>query len=352
MRKSYRFLVVAFGLVSILSNPCKSQSTEIRFTKFPQTFQLKGTRVNIKEIFRVGMVSVYDSVLIISNTAESENQFHIYDRKSFKYLGSSGKVGRGPSEIVNPGLATLDSKKGVFWFLDFGSRKIWKFNIERMVKVRNYLPESFVPMPNVFVILFYYPFRDNLFSFIENDPKKLISFFNEKGEILDSLAIPDKINFYKPEELKLALRDYNPYYLYTFHPSLGKAVIANRFSDILVIIDLKGNILRKVYGPNNNNQVPNPANNDLIKTYYNTISSDDNFIYCLYLNKKSLNEQQVSNSPNKILVYNWDGKPIAEINLEFTTGSFVIDKGNNRIVSYSTQVDDLVYYDLPKLKMN
>ena len=174
MSKSYRFLILIFGIISIPFAFCLSQQKEIRFTKFPQTFQLKGTRVNIKEIFRVGMVSVYDSVLIISNTAESENQFHIYNRKSFKYLGSAGKVGRGPNEIVNPGLAVLDSKKGLFWFLDFGSRKIWKFNIGKMVKVRNYLPESFAPMPNVFVIVFYYPFRDNLFSFIENDPKKLI----------------------------------------------------------------------------------------------------------------------------------------------------------------------------------
>lgn len=350
MKKIYNSLIISIGLISILLISCGTQHTEIQFTKFPKTFQLKGTRANIKEIFRFGMVSIYDSVLIISNTFETEKQFHLYDRNSLKYLGSAGQVGRGPNEIVNPGLASLDAKKGLFWFLDIGSRKIWKFDIDSMIHIKNYLPGSFITMPELFVIVLYYPFRDNLFSFIENAPNKLISFFNEKGEILDSLAITDKTNLYKPEELQTFLRAYNPYFLYTFHPSLDKAVIANRYSDFLFIIDSKGNVLKKVQGPNSNFQIPDPDNHDQILTYYNTISSDDNFIYCLYLNKKSFNEQQVPNAPNKILVYKWDGNPVAEINLEFTAMSFVVDKENNRIVSYSTQVDDLVFYDLPKLK--
>jgi len=293
---------------------------------------------------------LFDSLLIFSNTPNKARYIHLFKKKDYKFIASSGIIGKGPGEITNPFLAILDNKRGVIWCMDHVKRKIFEFPSDSILINSDYLPSYSVPMPSEkrFIIQ-YRPFNDKLFSFLNNEPNALISFFDHKGNIPDSLNIANKILFYEDSpELK---KSNKILYIHKFHPSKDKLVIAFRYSDIIKILDKEGNILRSIQGPDKINEDPLAPLTESILAYFD-VSIDKNYIYCLYQGGKRTkkeNGQLISNFPHSLFIFDWDLNPIARINFKHSVSSFVIDDLNHRIVTFSPDFGDFVIYELPEL---
>jgi len=341
-----KHIIIFFSVLAFVSCTGKKENY---FSSFRKNIDLQGEITNLEIPFSAGYLFLYDSLIIVTNTLGKIRYIHLFNRKDFKYLTSSGVIGRGPGEIINPFFAILDNNMGVIWCMDHGRRKILRFPIDSIMNNTDFLPSYGLPVPaRKHIIIHYEPYNDELFSFYDDDPDILISFFNQKGEILDSLQIVNKIE--KHIQSDPASSQNIVSYHYTFHPLKNKIAIAFRFSDILAIVDNKGNIINFIQGPNIINQTPSYTDPDLILTYFDMFS-DENNIYCLYNGEKKqivdTNGNPIHTFPKKLHVFDWKGKPVALINFEFSVTSLVIDRQYKRIITFSPEVGDIVCYELP-----
>ena len=69
-----------------------------------------------------------------------KKEIHLFDKKSFKYITSTGIVGKGPGEISSPGTPGIDRKSRAFWICDFGTRILYKFPIDSILNNSMFKP--------------------------------------------------------------------------------------------------------------------------------------------------------------------------------------------------------------------
>jgi hypothetical protein len=288
----------------------------------------------------------YDSLLILTSIRGSDNQIYIYDARTFKYLATAGKIGRGPGEISSVSYAILDDKNGYIFYQDMARHLIWKFEIDSILKNASYLPKMSIPIPKVVALIYFDIYDDKLFSFLSNKPGKLISFFDNNGNTIDSIDIADKINLYDPSKISFESKNYMAYYFYAINNSKKRIAIVYTRSDVIVFLDMNGNILKRVYGPGKTNQIPNYYDqNQIITTTF--IKSDDDFIYCLYKNKLPFDKKtgMFSTYANELNIFNWEGDPLAKLVFDHPVQTFTTSRENNKIITYAPDIDELVEYD-------
>ncbi|TAL68747.1 MAG: hypothetical protein EPN88_06970 [Bacteroidetes bacterium] len=331
---------------------CKENYHELNFSKFPNTVNLKGKAVGIKEVIKGCFPNCYDSLLILTSVQGYYKQILLYNLKSFKYLGSAAKLGRGPHEISFPGHIVINKKTGLIWCQDLGKRLLWKFEIDSILANPNYFPDVKSEMPGILAILQLEVYSDSVFSFTGNNPDTLISFFDLQGNIINHLQIENRINLYSIADLSFETKNLMAYYLYAINRKNGRIAIIYNFSDVIVFLDKNGNIIRKLNGPGSTNQIPEYGNANKIMTN-SLIESDDNYVYCLYKNKKRCDEitGMIPNNPIELNVYNWNGEPLLKIFFDHPVQTFTIDHINKRIITFSPDIDDLMIYEFSMEKL-
>ncbi len=330
---------------------CNRKHEKITFSKFEQEYNVLAANGNIKENFIHGILYAYDSLYIMTNTPNNNHQIHVYNR-TFEHITSSGITGRGPGEITNPFLATLDNDNGIIWFFDMGRKELLKYPVDSILLNPGFLPTKSVPIPeDIPVIIRYKPQGVELFSFANiasNDI--LISFFNHEGEIIDSNQI---VRSEKLRNLDNLNQDAHilATYIYDKHPQKDLYVIAYRFSDIITVVDSKGGVVAINQGPDLIDQIPDVLNDDQKLTYAD-LRTDENYIYALYLGDLRINKNQQPNLPTSIHIFDWNANPIARLNLDHPIPGFTKCDNLNRLISFSLISGDIVYYDLPPELIN
>ncbi len=325
---------------------CKNDNDQKTISTFPAEYVLQPKFVELEEVYVGASVLTFDTLYFLTNTPDNQHQIHMYTH-NFDYLGSGGQVGKGPGEIINPFMPRVDQQAGVLWFADMGRQELLKFPIDTLIKNPQFLPREAIPIPDdLWFITLYDPLPDNIFRFADfQSPGNLLSFFNKEGERIDSLSImrnPNLLNLKSKYE-----QDVVPSFSYEFHPEKDIFALAYVYSDILTILDSKGEIITQVQGPDEINQVPDVRDQNRIKCYAH-MQVDDRFIYLLYNGNPTFDAQQNLNIPNRVFVFDWDGQPVASLILEHPIPQFTLDKVNSRFVAMSMTTGDVVIYDIPE----
>ena len=339
-----------FFLFLIVAISCKRSPEKI--SSFPLEFNLKGFKIGGKAEFKIVNLNIYDNILI-ATTISKQNILHLYDLNSLNHISSSIKVGSGPDEIHNPSFSVFNNQKGILWLNDLGEQSVIGYKINNLIKQKKNSFAYIKPPSSTFPDNYFIPVKKSLFLYPTRNPEYYFYCANKKGVIIDSLNIKNKTNIY-PSVNKKDLY-YALWYHSTIHPSQEKIALAYMFADIIVGIDLKGNIIFQKQGPDLIKEEPQKIRSPNVKETYQKLKSDKDYIYGLYLGK-SINslkgKKYKSNHPNTIFVFNWEGDPIAEIKLEHPILDFAIDKKNKRIITYASNLGEFVYYNLPEKLYN
>jgi hypothetical protein len=287
-----------------------------------------------------------DSILTLSSIRGSNHQIQLYDLKTFKFLASNGIIGRGPGEITQESYTCYYNK--ILYYQDMAKHKLMAFNVDSIVKFPNYKSKRYIEMPNVPFLIYFDSYNDTIFSFGSNKENTLVSFFNSKGELIDSMDIMDKSPLYNSDDLSFESKNYMAPFLYTINKSRKIIAITYATSDVVKFLDLNGNILKVLYGPGDLIHIPEYGN--LEQKMTNTfVKSDNDFIYCLYQNNLLLDEA-TGFSPirtNLLNVYSWSGIPVAQLVLNHPIQTFTIDRKNKKIITYAPDVDAFEVYQYP-----
>lgn len=336
---------LAFLLLTILAG-CNNKKEAYELVEFPEVRSLSGTLIDL-EIKYIGChVHVHDTLLFLTNSHNDDYQIHVYNKNSFELITKSALTGRGPGELSAPFYATLDTIENCIWIPDMGNRVIRKYMIDSIMNYSYYVSQSTIEMPKDVIIMYYAPCVNQTFSYRDWDHTRLISFFDRYGTIADSLTVNNRINLYSIEDISPEIEYMTTYYIYAISPELDKIAIAYCYSDYLAIINMDGDVLHRLSGPDGVYQIPdNMENNQTITTQY--MRSDSDHIFCLYSGKPRFKDESnmIPAFPGKIYVYNWKGEPVVELDLEFDAQSFDMDYQNKRIITFSPECNTVVYYN-------
>ena len=332
-------------ILNLLNTSCSQESNKLYFSKFQNTVYLKGDQINLKYKIKGCLPNCYDSLLILTSAQGYNKQVIIYSLKDFKYVASTITPGRGPDEISFPGHIIINKNRGLIWCQDFGRKILWKFDLDSIINKDKYFPDYKINTPDILAIMQLDLYNDSIFSFNSNNPSYFVSFFNENGNIIDTLNVPSQACIYNNEQLSPETKTLMAYYIYTINPKTGRIAIIYMFSDIIQIIDSRGNLLKELHGPGTTDQIPEYANSQQIITN-SLVYSDKNYIYCLYRNRRRWDEVtgMIPQFGKEINVYSWDGKPILKIILDHSVMAFTIDNKNKRIITFSPEIDELLSY--------
>ncbi|MEL7587112.1 MAG: BF3164 family lipoprotein [Prolixibacteraceae bacterium] len=343
--KAFFYYILFWGVIAFFVS-CKENRLKI-IKQFPQAHSLHGNRIDEGFVFKAGQIDIFDSLLIVTSTPGTTKCIHIYNKNNFEHIISLGEVGRGPNEISSPGLACVDKKSGIIWFRDMGHQKMWKFSISDILVRNEYKPTYSIPLPPDNFFIQFECDHPEIFSFAAVDKNVLISYFNHRGEIVDTLSVPDKLQIYS--KIDDESRKFTSNYMYADHPIKKIHAIAYRFADVFAIVDDRGKVISAVHGPDNILQDPDYSKIDQVLTT-SDIRSDNEYIYCMYSGEKRMETKGGELTPNyakKILVYNWEGNPVAVLNLEYPLVSFDVDSQNNLLYTFCPETGGIVYYQVP-----
>ncbi len=336
--------IISLGLIICITISCNNQKSTIKFNKFPKEFNLKGEIVETKEKYKGGFLEQIDSILILTNTVENKYQFHLYNKYTFDFLGHGGLKGRGPHELTNPLYAVLDKNQECIWIPDHAKKRIVKYEIDSVLNNSNYLSKTAITFPEDLFIIYYTTMEKQLFALSSFSQDTLLVFLNHEGNIVDSMTIENKINLYNWDELPV--NHLLSYYTFTINQQMNKIAFAYYYSDHLIVIDFNGNIISKSFGPNKIYQQPDQANPDR-KLTNQIVKSDEKLILCLYNGKRKYDKEtnMLPSYGRNIHIYDWNGIPIANLELQFDAMSFTIDAESKRIITFSPEANTFVYYD-------
>ena len=190
-------------------------------------------------------------------------------------------------------------------------------------------------------------FNDSLLAFSGVFPEFFVSFISTDGLIIDSLSVPSSGGLYNHEDMSFESMAYLSYYSFLINKVKNRIAIVYKYSDTIDIINFKGEVILRIIGPGRVNQIPDYKTVNPIMT--NTITkSDEDFIYCLYKNNRRFDESSafLPIYDNMMNVFSWDGKPLLQLRFNYPAATFSIDRRNNRIITYSPEVNGLVTYNL------
>jgi hypothetical protein len=307
--------------ISFLCSYCNQ--ADIKFTNtFPKHIKplLKTFDVDTLIFSPSGNIDILADHLLFYNIYGEKKVLHIYDLENGKYLRAIGDVGDGPNEISQPGFINIDKSDNSIYISDPGKSVLHKLSTVEYISTINY-PREFS--------LFQFHSQLNNGDFITNDVvgrKNLIIRFNE-NKIIDTLVLSNLVNeplvtedFYKQLSL-----------IFNKHPFEDKIICAYRHYDLINIIDLQTSEIIQYRGPLH---IDYSKQKELLAGY-RWPKSSNKYIYAQFVGgEKFILHKNIPsiNYAKRMFIFDWNAKPVAQIEFDVPIISFGLDSKRNRII--------------------
>jgi hypothetical protein len=325
MKKATLFF--CFLLFAVLG--CQDQKTEKFQNNRNNIINVADKITDIKSeiIFGNSLLYIIDDILIINEISPKKGKgIHLFDKNTFKYITSTGIIGRGPGEISVPGNIVIDKQNRILWVPDHGKKVMWKYPLDSILG-----NEKFIP--SVKLDLNYESFMDR-FDFLNDSivlGKAVKILKNGSFEMTMSKMNlnSNKIEKFGYENAETIGKKSNS----VFTLSLKNNLYVNCYylCDLVTICDLNGNLEYNIYGHDR------LENKDLRKSYFFGVDIFDKYIIASYIGDTGLifdNIDYRGNSPSKFIVFDMKGNYIETIETGHKFSRFCVDQENKRIIAY------------------
>jgi len=288
--------------------------------------------VNIETNYIFGRSKVYivDDVLVLLELNATDKGIHLFDKNTFKYLTSTGKLGKGPGEIGSYGYIMPDGKNRRFHMMDYGKKDVLlEFSLDSILNFSDYQPHQICGEQH-------YSFFMLDYAFI-NDSVAL----GMAGEVINSnsfLTVMAQLNIHRNELTKFgyqhpaAANENKSVSKFAVSQDNGVYVRCHMNCDLLTIGNLSGDLMCNVYGPGWN------VNAKMDNVYYTGVSFVNNYIIASYVGDKSFAYDEYqrprTNWPTKFKIFELNGRYIETVEIGHEFQNFCVDEANNRVIIY------------------
>lgn len=339
--------------VSVILYSCsEKEKNSLNDERFPINNKLLASDFSLPDdsIGNPMAMLVVDTLLILDDQSKGY-LYKVINLKTERIIAHLGSVGKGPGEFLQPTLFELiPGRKPVLGIYD---RRTWAYSemhLDSALENRSYLPKvrfgkfhtnySSVSKlkDNVFVGTGIF---NNRYA-IANDSGRIVSYAMEypyKGEFKRATAADIAFAFQgqikvKPDGKKFVLTIFN---------SPNAEIVSFNNGKLSKLVDL-------YYGAPS--FVPESGNGVISVNFkaenawgFIDVSVSDKFIYLLYSGRTRKEYRSSFWASNTVLVYDWDGNPIAKYALDRDVKAIAVDEADGRI--YAATFDpSIVFYTL------
>jgi hypothetical protein len=319
---------------------------------FPHSFSLSGGEAIDLDIIGPVNLSIQDSLLIVT-TLESMGMWKFFSLPEYNNKGKYLNKGRGPNDFLSMPLAEQQyfykENEQLFSIIyDFSNGKLFRMNINETI-LSNKLSMSEIDylLPKT---MFGYTFinsTDILCREVNNTHTQQKRYLLSKRERED-ISVLEKMNIasIRPgedinilsvhtvcsqngERIAEAALGLNQINLYSLDGSFGKTICVGKKVD-------------------NISRVLSIGHNDRLYTYMDIVAFSD-FFGALYLNDTEANFQQETTCNPVIQFFDWDGNPLAEVELDRMITSYDIDFFNGALYTLYHNTEEIYKYDISHL---
>lgn len=355
MKNSYKYLIwgLLFSFV-VFSGSTTNNSNLIKVSKknFPKIVKIKGEEILTNDYNHHHHIFIInDYLLTLVNSGDF--QYHVFDKKSQKYLGPVGIRGEGPNEWEIP-QTTLgqfeNTKDGVMiWNFDFLRGNFNKINLTKTIASKSAKP---IIQNTTRINMREFPFfqlfqgkngRIYASSWIYEVNRVRLKSFNPTDKTIKRSELFPKIKNtnHLPSEVLNSLYGGS----FDKHPSQDKFVQAMFMFNRIDIFDENLNVTKSIVDGLNwqdgfyDGKEIDPTKNFLRPRIdgFDGLAVGENFIFAVEADKFIENQKAYENK-SFIRVYNWEGKPLAYLEVDNSLSSIDVDEANGFI--YATDYEN------------
>jgi len=361
-----RYLIWSlFVSFAFLTGSTVNTSDLIKVTKkdFPKIVKIKGEEILTNDynhhhhIFVIG-----DYLLTLVNSGDFH--YHVFDKKSQKYLGPVGIRGEGPNEweIPQTTLGQFEkTKDGIkICNFDFLRGNFNKINLTKTLGSKSAKPiiENTTRI-NMREFPFFQLFQGSNgriyanSSIFEVNRVRLKSFNPSDKSIKKSELFPKiKNSNHLPSEILNSLYGAS----FDKHPSKDKFVQAMFMFNRIDIFDENLNVTKSIVdGLNWQDGFYDGKEIDPTKDFlspkvdgFDGLAAGENFIFAVEA-KKYIANQKPKENETFIRVYNWDGKPLAYLEIAHDLSSIDVDETNGVIYATDYEYELVLRFNISQL---
>jgi len=320
---------------------------------FPREVQLSGKEAVDSDVIGIKNFAIYDSIIVFS-TEGLEHLWFFNALPSLSPLGSFLKIGQGPFEFVRPPSVGSDlsfkREDGDLraYIYDFYRGKVLNMNVDRSIKSKNL--EISVFKDTIPPFLFDFAVVDDSTYYgkeINPDHTGQIRFVEKNGK----RTYPDFLERINASRISKG-EDFN--ILSTgsgFNPVNGRIVEAPTELNFINIFSLDGSFVRTVCPGTKADNIEKIARTNREDRIY---SFEDLRLFDVFFGVVQIDEDRKTNHTGRkklpnILLFDWDGNPLAKWKLDHHITMFDIDMLNGHLYTFDVHSDEFFRYDVREI---
>jgi len=322
----------------------------VRYVKdFPREVKLSGKEAVDPDVIGINDFAIYDSVIVFS-TAGLEHLWFFNALPSLNPLGSFLKTGQGPFEFVRPpsvGSNTSFKRENgdlCAYIYDFYRGKILNMNVDRSIKNKNLeisvFMDSVPPYLSDVVVV-----DDSTFYARElnADHTAKIRFVERNGKRThpDFLERINSVRISKDEDFNILSAGTG------FNPVSARIVEKPIGLNFIHVFSLDGSFARTICpgtAVDNIAKIERTKWEDRIYTFAD-LRLFDNFFGILQIDEDRKTNQTGRKKLPNLLLFDWDGNPLARWKLDHHITMFDIDMLNGHLYTFDVHSDEFFRYD-------
>lgn len=325
-----------------LFSSCKQNTENTKFydsTKniFQVESYLHNLDINEVDISDFGKPFILNQYLIISDYKSLDKLIHIFDKKTFQYITSTGVRGQGPNEISNMGDIIPNNQENTFYVIDHGKQGFLSFPMDSVLSNPNYTPQKIATMnPNEFPFMMQYVSDTLSYALFmkvlsPGDYIPAVAKWNMRTGATEFMSYSGHSEK-KGKRVSFAASPKHNLYaeVYWYH-------------DLMTICSLDGDLKYCLYGKNWDNTKSKQ------KRFHEHILFCKDKIVTTYLGDERFYKQnniEKIHKPDKLLIFNLQGDLIKTLKINSPIISICYDEEYNRIIMNLDEERQFVYLDL------
>ncbi len=320
--------------------------TYFTYKDFSNSIELKGEILPLEILWKPLNIYCLDSIFIMLDIQHGDYFVQIYNKNNFNLIAENIPKGIGPDENIS--CWGLQINSDYIWAFDIQTRKIKAFSKNDFLTMTNIAPKKTIAFDEQHITIA--SLSNNTFIATNmNDTENLLSLYDENGIKNNSIKISYPQLEIDHEANISKKRLFENRILYS--EKNKKIIVLYIYTDIIDIYDENLNLLSRIQGPDHFMPELGLRGNFVhtikhkTKFTYNQGYLTSTEIWVLY-NGSSSDETGIK-IPNRIFVFDFNGKPLRSYNLEYPINSFCIDEENKVLYGLSEIPDPcLVKFDL------
>lgn len=327
-------LLFILMLIGICCSTDSGQSVLSDFKTIP--IELENSAIESYELGELLDMVVFDSILIINE---------VFKEKIFKYfLVENGKMvynfttrGKGPNEIIFPGLITVFNDS-VFSTYDSNKKQLICLKIQHVIDGNFQFNKALNIDLQDLTVFQGYPVNDSLIIFTGIFEAGQYCLYNtHSGKTIVDVDFPDNID-HKGESNYIKAMAYQGEIAIKPDKSKFVFVCRNGYFDVCSVSG-KGIFLEKrnlyylsEYMAISNTSVAHSSQSEYA---FHSVETTDDYIYMVYSGRTHHEFESEYVAGNNILVYDWHGNPVVNFKTNRYLHRMTLDRNNLIVYGYS-----------------